>query len=55
MIGDREHDVAGARAHGIRCIGAGWGYALPGELEKAGADPICPTPADLLPALGVAA
>lgn len=55
MIGDREHDVAGARAHGLRCVGAAWGYALPGELEKAGADPICARPADLLPALGLAA
>jgi phosphoglycolate phosphatase len=55
MIGDREHDVIGARAHGLRCIGAGWGYALPGELAKAGAEPICATPADLLPALGLAA
>ena len=55
MIGDREHDVHGAQAHGIRCIGAGWGYALPGELANAGADPICHVPADLLPALGLAA
>ena len=55
MIGDREHDVLGARAHGLRCIGAAWGYAQPGELEKAGADPICARPADLLPALGMAA
>src|SRR5207249_2174507 len=38
MVGDREHDVAGARAHGISCIGAAWGYALPGELERAGAE-----------------
>ncbi len=41
MIGDRAHDVIGARAHGIRCIGAGWGYATPGELDRAGATPIC--------------
>jgi phosphoglycolate phosphatase len=54
MIGDREHDVAGARAHGLRCIGAGWGYGSPGELAKAGADPICAAPADLLAALGLA-
>ena len=55
MIGDREHDVHGAREHGLRCIGAAWGYALPGELERAGADPICAAPADLLPALGMVA
>ncbi len=35
MLGDRSHDVDGARAHGIDCIGAGWGYATPGELVGA--------------------
>jgi phosphoglycolate phosphatase len=55
MVGDRAHDVLGARAHGIDCVGAGWGYALPGELEQAGADPICPSPAQLLAALRLAA
>jgi phosphoglycolate phosphatase len=54
MIGDRAHDVVGARSHGLRCIGAGWGYGMPGELEKAGADPVCAGPGDLLPALGLA-
>ena len=38
MVGDREHDVFGARAHGIGTIGATWGYGAPGELERAGAD-----------------
>ena len=37
MIGDREHDVHGAIENGIPCIGAGWGYGEPGELETAGA------------------
>ncbi|MFJ4108883.1 HAD hydrolase-like protein [Oerskovia enterophila] len=37
MVGDREHDVLGAAAHGIRCLGVSWGYAVPGELEDAGA------------------
>jgi phosphoglycolate phosphatase len=55
MVGDREHDVAGAREHGISCIGAAWGYALPGELEQAGAAPICPAPRELPAALGLAA
>jgi phosphoglycolate phosphatase len=53
MIGDREHDVYGAREHGISCVGAGWGYGLPGELSAAGASPICATPRDLLPVLGL--
>lgn len=37
MVGDREHDVQGARAHGIDTLGAAWGYAPEGELERAGA------------------
>ncbi|ANY08591.1 HAD hydrolase-like protein [Pseudonocardia sp. HH130630-07] len=37
MVGDRRYDVAGAAEHGLRCAGAGWGYAEPGELEAAGA------------------
>ena len=37
MVGDRMHDVVGARRHGLDCLGAGWGYAAPGELEEAGA------------------
>jgi len=37
MVGDREHDVHGAAAHGIACIGVTWGYAAAGELDGAGA------------------
>lgn len=37
MVGDRQHDVVGAREHGIDCLGVSWGYAAPGELEAAGA------------------
>ncbi len=54
MIGDREHDVFGAREHGFGCIGAGWGYGLPGELSAAGATRVCATPAELLDALAFA-
>jgi phosphoglycolate phosphatase len=54
MVGDRADDVLGARAHGIQCIGAGWGYGLPGELQRAGAAPICAAPRELIPALGLA-
>jgi phosphoglycolate phosphatase len=48
MVGDRSYDVLGAAAHGIGCIGAGWGYAQPGELLEAGALAVCDTPADLV-------
>ncbi|HEU5267752.1 MAG TPA: HAD hydrolase-like protein [Jatrophihabitans sp.] len=53
MVGDRRHDVLGAREHGIGCVGAGWGYGLPGELAAAGAAPICARPAELPAALGL--
>jgi phosphoglycolate phosphatase len=31
MVGDREHDVQGAAAHGIPTIMVGWGYGAPAE------------------------
>ena len=43
MIGDRKHDVEGAKACGIRCLGVYVGFAKPGELEQAGADYIVHT------------
>ncbi len=38
MVGDRHHDIDGAKKCGIRSCGVSFGYAEPGELEKAGAD-----------------
>ena len=38
MIGDRMHDIRGAKVHGLRTIGVLWGYGAEGELERAGAD-----------------
>ena len=38
MIGDRRFDVEGAKAHQLDSIGVAYGYALPGELQQAGAD-----------------
>ncbi len=37
MVVDRAQDVRGALANGLDCIGVKWGFALPGELETAGA------------------
>lgn len=37
MVGDREHDVHGARACGVDTVGVTWGSAMPGELAAAGA------------------
>ncbi|MCZ2817526.1 HAD hydrolase-like protein [Modestobacter sp. VKM Ac-2984] len=51
LIGDRSHDVLGARVHGLPCIGAGWGPAPPGELAGAGAAAVAATPADVRTAL----
>jgi phosphoglycolate phosphatase len=48
MIGDRYHDVEGAHAVGIECAAILYGYGSLEELEKAGADYICPTPQDIL-------
>ena len=37
MMGDRRHDVEGAREHGIDTIGVLWGYGTAEELFTAGA------------------
>ena len=51
MVGEPLHDVEGARVHGLGCLGAGWGYAAPGELEEAGALAVYPDPGSLGAAL----
>jgi phosphoglycolate phosphatase len=52
MIGDRSHDVEGAAAHGVRCVGVQWGYAEPDELEHAGVWKTVAQPADVLRLIG---
>ena len=47
LVGDTKYDVRGAHECGVRCVGVGYGYAAPGELETEGADVILPD----LPAL----
>lgn len=37
MVGDREHDVIGARTVGLDCIAVSYGYGSVEELENAGA------------------
>ena len=51
MVGDRRHDMAGAAAHGLRGAGVLWGFGDAAELERAGADVLVATPAELLAAL----
>ena len=37
LVGDRSHDVSGAHANGIACIGVLWGYGSREELAAADA------------------
>ena len=48
MIGDRHHDVDGARALGMKSIGVRWGYGSRDELTEAGADAIAEAVADVV-------
>jgi phosphoglycolate phosphatase len=50
LLGDRRHDVEGARAHGLRSLGITWGFGDRDELVRAGATWICD---DLAQALAV--
>jgi phosphoglycolate phosphatase len=48
MIGDRLHDIKGARANGVRNIGVLWGYGSREELFLAGANQFAAHPLDIL-------
>ena len=48
MVGDREHDVIGAKAQNVDCIGVLFGYGSREELEAAGAKYIAATVGDIL-------
>ena len=48
MVGDRDHDVHGARHHGISTIGVNWGYGSIEELLSAGAVELAETPAEVV-------
>jgi phosphoglycolate phosphatase len=43
MVGDRVHDVQGARANGVAAVGVLWGYGTEGELREAAPDHIVDT------------
>ena len=51
MVGDRMHDVRGARANAVLPVGVLWGYGSRPELEGAGAALLVETPAQLAGAL----
>jgi phosphoglycolate phosphatase len=48
MIGDRSHDVLGAKANGMAAIGVTYGYGSREELISAGARHLCATPRAVL-------
>ena len=48
MIGDREHDIIGAKENGLKSIGVLYGYGDETELKAAGADYIVSLPQDIL-------
>lgn len=48
MIGDRNYDIKGAHASGLKGCGILWGFGNRDEFEACGADYICDTPEDVL-------
>jgi phosphoglycolate phosphatase len=48
MVGDRRHDMIGARNNGMTAIGVLYGYGDKKELVDAGAHHVCVTPLELL-------
>lgn len=47
MVGDRSHDILGAKKCSVKSIGVLYGFGNREELEKAGADYIAETPTQL--------
>lgn len=53
MVGDRKHDVLGAKANGLPCIGVLYGYGSRRELTSAGADFLADSPRHILQILKI--
>ncbi|HWJ76228.1 MAG TPA: HAD family hydrolase [Kaistia sp.] len=51
MIGDRRHDIDGARKNGIKVIAVGWGYGSEAEFEATPPDRIVHDVPALVPAV----
>lgn len=51
MIGDRSHDVLGARQNAVRALGVLWGYGDVSELVDAGAEAVFSSVPELVAAL----
>lgn len=48
MVGDREHDLIGAKKNDIKCIGVSYGFGTADELERGGAEKIAHSTGELL-------
>lgn len=48
MVGDRKHDISGAKANAVKSIGVLYGYGSEEELRKAGADCLATDPEDII-------
>jgi phosphoglycolate phosphatase len=48
MVGDRSHDMIGAKRHGLTTIGVTYGYGTTAELIANGVDYIAHTPEELI-------
>src|SRR5262249_25385000 len=49
MVGDRSHDIVGARNNGLRALGVLYGYGNREELTQAGAHGLCAAPDEISP------
>lgn len=52
MVGDRKHDILGARSVGIPAIGVSYGYGSVEELREAGASHIAASPEEVVRMVG---
>jgi len=48
MVGDRSHDIIGAKKHGVYSLGVTYGYGAKEELVKAGADYCVDSPQEII-------
>ena len=48
MVGDRSHDILGAKKHGVYSLGATYGYGTKEELVGSGADCIVDSPQEIM-------
>jgi phosphoglycolate phosphatase len=48
MVGDRSHDIIGAKKNGVYSLGVTYGYGTKEELARAGADYIVDSPQEII-------